>query len=831
MTAKLQRGCLYKWLGIQAFLTLLLAGANGVNAQVLLQNERLFELSFTAEQSRSGLNEWVLNPVQPDSASSDQLFFTNEVSETGPSKGGTRFEGHILLPDERSPMVGFRPVDGSEEEFVRFSIRNQTGSIVRNLELRFDLSFLHFGSKPLLLNLDLQFSDGIRPIRSYSLFQTDAFGSLSEEWQPAATSLFIEELFLEPGREVELLLSTTSPDQSDSDGPFDAVALGNIEISPLLFEPDFEFAPGSLLISEIMSADLSTGEDLHYIEIYNPLDRPADLIGLMIRHEEMERVIDHSIPLAPRETVVFSSRHPDTPESPFDFILPGLRFHSDGGVVELVSPDGRVSSLQYGELNSGYALSLADEGFVQSGEYTESDLQIVQSEFANGLFGTPGTPPDLVGRTIESGTDWQIFSVPGPIEAISGDYEILPASTGIVNDQPMAWFLKGASSGEEVTVWARDSSRNQFELFIEGTEDQWIVLGNPFSVDLPFENIEPVGGEFETGAILLWDHDQFRFRPPDNGENHIRSWQPFAVKAGDATAVRFRKPAGQEALRAAVISNEERVVLRLSGMDSQGPNYRDEAVIAFTDSDEDTSPFMYRFEKVWPFYMDTDISPEGAILYVQESPADGDLYLSRKDLSLQLQTRMEIPIGVSILGSDGNFTLEWDELEWLPDEWEIWIRDDVTGQAANMRESHSLNFFQSRYTGIGPELSELPELHSVSDLDSRPRFTMIIETDPFSSLESALQQGNPDRVELYQNFPNPFYPLTNISFYLPNDGEFVSLSVYNVVGQRVALLLEETLSSGEHTVSWDANDLPSGIYIIHMETGQRVLTRKTTLIK
>jgi hypothetical protein len=88
----------------------------------------------------------------------------------------------------------------------------------------------------------------------------------------------------------------------------------------------------------------------------------------------------------------------------------------------------------------------------------------------------------------------------------------------------------------------------------------------------------------------------------------------------------------------------------------------------------------------------------------------------------------------------------------------------------------------------------------------------------------------PVSVELRQNYPNPFNPTTTISFYMPEEAN-VKLSVFNIVGQPVSVLIQESKSKGEHTLEWDASDMPSGIYIYQLEVGAKIMTRKMTLVK
>jgi hypothetical protein len=89
---------------------------------------------------------------------------------------------------------------------------------------------------------------------------------------------------------------------------------------------------------------------------------------------------------------------------------------------------------------------------------------------------------------------------------------------------------------------------------------------------------------------------------------------------------------------------------------------------------------------------------------------------------------------------------------------------------------------------------------------------------------------SPNRFELVQNYPNPFNPSTTIQFALPQSS-FVTLRVYNALGQEVSTLVNGFTESGIHSINFDASNLNSGIYFYKLDAGQYSDVRKMTLIK
>jgi hypothetical protein len=88
----------------------------------------------------------------------------------------------------------------------------------------------------------------------------------------------------------------------------------------------------------------------------------------------------------------------------------------------------------------------------------------------------------------------------------------------------------------------------------------------------------------------------------------------------------------------------------------------------------------------------------------------------------------------------------------------------------------------------------------------------------------------PMNFTLEQNHPNPFNPSTTISFSIPEEGK-VGLVVYDVLGRKVAELVNETLSAGKYNVNFDGRDLSSGMYIYKITSGSFTESKKMLLLK
>jgi hypothetical protein len=90
--------------------------------------------------------------------------------------------------------------------------------------------------------------------------------------------------------------------------------------------------------------------------------------------------------------------------------------------------------------------------------------------------------------------------------------------------------------------------------------------------------------------------------------------------------------------------------------------------------------------------------------------------------------------------------------------------------------------------------------------------------------------GKPTEYSLMQNYPNPFNPTTTISYTIPKNG-LITLKIYDILGTEVAELVNESQEAGKYLVTFNASELPSGIYFYTLTSGNFTATKKLILLK
>lgn len=150
-------------------------------------------------------------------------------------------------------------------------------------------------------------------------------------------------------------------------------------------------------------------------------------------------------------------------------------------------------------------------------------------------------------------------------------------------------------------------------------------------------------------------------------------------------------------------------------------------------------------------------------------------------------------------------------------------------ESAGLEVGESADFLWNVRISDGADTIDVAQSYEVETNTFIPLYYSI-------TLERAMQTSNeetaglPKSFDLKQNYPNPFNPTTKIAFDLPQASN-VELSVYDMLGRKVATIVNERMTAGSHTMSFDASRLASGMYIYRIDAGSFTSTRKMMLIK
>ena len=154
------------------------------------------------------------------------------------------------------------------------------------------------------------------------------------------------------------------------------------------------------------------------------------------------------------------------------------------------------------------------------------------------------------------------------------------------------------------------------------------------------------------------------------------------------------------------------------------------------------------------------------------------------------------------------FQVDFDDIETVSDNPDFRIRIRFDGDPGLLAADNG-NRVTFKNFSIGSEKYELENTRS-DDTGDENDFPLAFRLD--------------------QNYPNPFNPVTVIAYALPEQS-WVRLTVFDLLGREVAVLVDEIQNGGQHTATWNARDIASGLYVSRLEAGGTVLTRSMTLIK
>jgi hypothetical protein len=184
-----------------------------------------------------------------------------------------------------------------------------------------------------------------------------------------------------------------------------------------------------------------------------------------------------------------------------------------------------------------------------------------------------------------------------------------------------------------------------------------------------------------------------------------------------------------------------------------------------------------------------------------------------------------------IISYDENGNLaSWKYQSWIISDWYDLLRNSYT-----YSESGNISFLAESWNGSDWQLDN--SFLDYTDENGNNIYTYGSEIDIYFSTITDIESDDsaPNNFVLHQNYPNPFNPATTIKYSIQSkvNGEKlkVNLVIFDVLGQEIRTLVNENQQPGNYEVSFNASDLPSGIYFYQLKTGSFIRTKKMMLLQ
>ena len=544
---------------------------------------------------------------------------------------------------------------------------------------------------------------------------------------------------------------------------------------------------------------------------------------------------------------------------------------NSGETIEV--KDGSSNTLIYYEYGGA-----SDQSETRSPDLTGDFADHSSADTDDASLFSPGTRID--GSTfqptveISGNAGWRMLSLPvedGTVEDISDDTAVQGVTGGDNAGETSNFYINTASDGSAqngymvptnvTTPWGdgrgfilyfydnttAGSSELPITLEAFGTEpsgdvsvtvsNSWALLGNPFNSN--FELDELTGNDSGQGVnnglkspVSVWDDGAGTDESGSwitanfgSGNNEILStWQGFFIERNSSSTTEITFPeAGKTSTTSTVASFSK----------ENSDQFREvELLLEAPGNLSDRSNKLYFTNKA---VEGRDAFDGGKLTPLNGSPylsfvnnfGSGDELYVQDSRPVQPERDQVYELALADAGLSGTYTLSWPEMKNIPSDWTFTLTDFETGETVNMIPGESYEFtVEAKQKAPHASVLNLTAVEAAPE-EVSARFGIRMS----SSVTTSNERGTtPEQFSLEQNYPNPFNPATNIQYSIAETC-FVKLTVYNVMGQRVATIVNETKSAGTYRASWDASNMASGIYHYRLQAGNQVFTKQMTLIK
>ncbi|MEQ9265852.1 MAG: lamin tail domain-containing protein [Balneolaceae bacterium] len=327
--------------------------------------------------------------------------------------------------------------------------------------------------------------------------------------------------------------------------------------------------------------------------------------------------------------------------------------------------------------------------------------------------------------------------------------------------------------------------------------DKFNFIGNPFDSAIDFTSISVNGGSLASSIGQVYNPATQSYQTTTSLGDSVSSWQGIMIENSTASSITVPTSAIIESGNFLKERSSEASYVVLSLKDTNS-GIEDELVVLFSE----------KASLNWDTMDAMKLAPLSST-YVSLSGIDSreDLEINQTQISLpnDLKEPISIPLEISTSLTVDRLSIRIKKQVNIPEELSFSLVNNSSGTALSLDNSsiHQVGITNGKATSMSLSL----EFDEGEEVDDRP-----------------------DTFELYQNYPNPFNPNTLISYSLPATSN-VRFEVFSITGALVKTESFEGVPTGNHSFSFNAGSLSSGVYIYRISTSFGSSTGKMTLIK
>ncbi len=806
------------------------ANFSSVHAQIALYDGNPIEIRFTdvgasqLTQSRRNisLNE-IGTIISPDLGEVDFEWIPFNIEHSDAANS--------FIRDERQFVSIGRLYTNIERQLFTVSFRNLSEYDFGGMMVAFDF-VAHAVEIPANKTIRLMFrvNDGEWQYAENGLLNTNRLRADDREFSSVSVQLNLNQIFLRSGDQIHFMWIHEEDDYDNL-----PLFLQRIEVFPDISRRT-KLNRGSLIITEIMPVSNVDGTDFEYLELYNPTNEEVQLKGIEIKTSAGSHIIQQDVIVPSYGVIVLSNLDISGINGiQHSYYYSGSIIPQSGGRIEIIQQNEAISIATYEPAESGIALQLNEMINAYDGYTSLTNLAPADESFFPEPYGSPGSVSKtfpIYRRTLQQ-QGWYLLSPPGKLNARLSRHPSIqyfslngePVSPDLI--EPYTPFFVYKNNRDPVIIYAESVQRiTTSESYLREYQfsDGLRLISAAHPTDTNFESVLRRNGVIIPPLVKQWDERAQAFRLAYPDQARLLNWTPFILPSQFRTYA-----AAGSAGRRGVTEMPRNITFSLFEGDGSNRMVIDRAVLGFLPPSVNGEQIRYDLPKIIPAYRTPSNTLAGSAFLYLSSPESREPNNSFIHLPYEINSEYTVGLGYQLTPeqTSGQAILEWRIPPDIPDDWIIELKDHQTGLSVNMRDENRYRF---RYSVVQNQLEADDRYAAISTATVTERNRFSIELKPFEEIKEIVEELRPGSIELRQNYPNPFNPSTNVTFYLPEE-RTVRVAIYNIVGQQVAILIDDNLQAGEHSVTWDATNNPSGIYIVQLETGNRILTRKITLIK